>query len=304
MKSIWLKNNSVYFSKTHNKDYVIYALSSNNIGVGKMDLKGKVVVVTGAGNGIGRELVLSLLSKGAIVVGLDRNEEALLETKQISNIADDRFRVFVVDLTDRVAVFDLPEKILAVFGQIDGIINNAGIIQTFMPVEKFTIEQVHRIIDVNFYGTVHMIQAFLPYLKKQSKSIIVNVSSMGGFLPVKFQTIYGASKAAVKLLTEGIKEELRNTSVHVMLVIPGGVSTEIMSTAGIDTKKLMSSKLAKTYRMLTPQKVSKSIIRAIKRSRNRIILGIDAKIMDFLYRISPRLATRIISKMLDVDRYL
>lgn len=198
----------------------------------------------------------------------------------------------------------VPERNIAAFGRIDGLVNNAGIIQNFIPVENLMIEQIERIMNVNFYGSIHMIQTFIPYLKSRPNSILVNVSSMGGFLPVPQQTIYGASKAAVKILTEGIAAELNRTSIHVMLVMPGGVSTGIMTSAGIDTKKLMSSKIAKTYRMLTPQKVARSITIAIVRNRICVILGFDAKLMDILYRISPRLATWMMSKMLGVDRYL
>lgn len=159
-------------------------------------------------------------------------------------------------------------------------------------------------MDVNFYGTLLMVKAFLPYLKKRPESVLVNISSMGGFLPVPQQTIYRASKAAVKMLTEGLQSELRKTSVHVMVVMPGGVSTRIMETAGIDTEKLMSSKIAKTYRMLSPKTAAQRIIRAIEHNRRRVLLGVDAKAMDFLYRISPRLASAIMMKMLDVERYL
>jgi short-subunit dehydrogenase len=269
-----------------------------------MKVNGKVFVVTGAGNGIGREVAILLLAKGATVAGVDRNAEGLNETKRLAGISSEKFSVHVTDITDQEAVKVLPDEIADLHGHIDGLINNAGIIQKFVSVDEIAIEQMKRIMDVNFYGALFMIKAFLPYLEKNTESQIVNVSSMGGFLPVPQQTIYGASKAAVKMLTEGLQSELKGTNIHVSLVMPGGVSTGIMETAGIDTKKLMSSKIARSYRMMTPSSAARRIVRGVERNKKRLILGTDAKAMDILYRINPNLASFIMERMLNVKRYL
>lgn len=110
-------------------------------------------------------------------------------------------------------------------GKVDGIINNAGIIHPFLKVNELEYDKIKLVMDINFYGTLYMVKSFLPYLLKRPVAHIANVSSMGGFLPVPGQTIYGASKAAVKLLTEGLRAELKDTNVKVTLVFPGGVST-------------------------------------------------------------------------------
>ncbi|OMF28233.1 SDR family NAD(P)-dependent oxidoreductase [Paenibacillus sp. FSL H8-0259] len=110
-------------------------------------------------------------------------------------------------------------------GKVDGIINNAGIIHPFLKVNELEYDKIKLVMDINFYGTLYMVKSFLPYLLKRPVVHIANVSSMGGFLPVPGQTIYGASKAAVKLLTEGLRAELKDTNVKVTLVFPGGVST-------------------------------------------------------------------------------
>src|SRR5699024_1543881 len=108
------------------------------------------------------------------------------------------------NIADREAVEALPEPILERFGSIDGIINNAGIIQPMSPVAELGYALIDRVMAVNFYGVVYMTKTFLPHLLSMPEAHIVNTSSMGGFLPVPGQTIYGASKAAVKLFTEGL----------------------------------------------------------------------------------------------------
>ncbi|MEK3683510.1 SDR family NAD(P)-dependent oxidoreductase [Paenibacillus sp. FSL R10-2736] len=119
----------------------------------------------------------------------------------------------------------LPEQVIDQHGKVDGIINNAGIIHPFLKVNELEYDKIKLVMDINFYGTLYMVKSFLPYLLKRPVAHIANVSSMGGFLPVPGQTIYGASKAAVKLLTEGLRAELKDTNVKVTLVFPGGVST-------------------------------------------------------------------------------
>ncbi len=269
-----------------------------------MNVLGKVFVVTGAAGGIGREVVLELLHKGAKVVGIDIDKKGLNETCNEATEICSRFSLLKVDITNEETVMNLPKEIMAKYGQIDGVINIAGIIQKMVDVDSISLDFVHKVMDVNFYGTLHMVKAFLPILKERDEAMIVNVCSMGGFLPVPLQTIYGASKAAVKILTEGLQTELRTTHVHVMNVMPGGVSTNIMDKIGVDSNQLKQSKLAQNYKMLTPEQAAKRIVKNIGRNRKRLVLGTDAKFMDMLYRFSPRLASYTISKMLNFEDYV
>lgn len=178
-----------------------------------MKVLDKVVVVTGAGGGIGRELVLNLLSKGARVAAVDINRNALEETINQAGEKKNKLSTHIVNLTVREVVEALPEEVIAHHGQVDGIINNAGIIQPFVHVNDLDMDKIKQVMDINFYGTLYMTKTFLPYLLKRPVGHISNISSMGGFLPVPGQSIYGASKAAVKLLTEGLHAELLDTKV-------------------------------------------------------------------------------------------
>lgn len=161
-----------------------------------MKLHDKVVVVTGGGSGMGRELVLGLLVRGASVAAVDLNPATLAETADLAGARRDKVATFVVAITDRAAVKALPEQVIARFGAVDGVINNAGIIQPFVRLEDLDDAAIERVMNVNLYGTLYMTRAFLPHLLARPVAHVTNVSSMGGFLPVPGQTLYGASKSA------------------------------------------------------------------------------------------------------------
>ncbi|MFA7529726.1 MAG: SDR family oxidoreductase, partial [Bacilli bacterium] len=180
-----------------------------------MLVKNKVIAVTGGGNGIGREIALLLLEKGAKVAAIDINKDYLDQTAELAGEKNGNLSLHVIDITDREAVEALPEAIIAKHGAVDGVINNAGVIQPFVKVADLDYKKIEFVMNVNFYGTIYMVKSFLPYLLKRPEAHIVNVSSMGGYLPVPGQSVYGASKAAVKLLTEGLYAELKDTNVKV-----------------------------------------------------------------------------------------
>lgn len=186
-------------------------------------------------------------------------------------------------------------------GKVDGIINNAGIIHPFLKVNELEYDKIKLVMDINFYGTLYMVKSFLPYLLKRPVAHIANVSSMGGFLPVPVQTIYGASKAAVKLLTEVLRAELKDTNVKVTLVFPGGVSTNIMINSGLDVADNKEISKEQFSRLLTPKEAAKIIVKGIENDQIRVLAGKDSKIMDKLYRLSPRRASDLIAdKMKDL----
>lgn len=262
-----------------------------------MKAPNKVIVVTGAGNGIGRELCLMLLNKQATVVGVDLNEKALAETQKIAGVGDDRFKGYVLDITDRAKVDALPEEVIKHFGSVDGLINNAGIIQKFIPVNELPMEQINLVMNVNFYGTLNLTKAFLPFLLKRPEAHIVNISSMGGFISFPGQTIYGAAKAAVKIFTEGLYAELRESSVKVTVVHPGAIATNITSNSGVESPK-MNTGSAKGRMTLSPAAAAKIIIGGMEKNKFRVTVGKDARFLDLLYRLNPRFATNFISKMM------
>lgn len=264
-----------------------------------MKLDGKTILVTGAGSGIGKELVLALLGKGAKVAAVDMHEETLKELVTFVGKDADKVTTHVANISDKKTVGALPKDVIAKQGEIDGIINCAGIIQPFVRINDLEYDAIERVMNVNFYGTLYMVKSFLPELLKRPEAYIVNVSSMGGFLPVPGQSIYGASKAAVKLMTEGLYAELADTNVHVSVVFPGATATNITTNSGMkipDAPK--DGKKAQEFPMLSAGECAAQIVRGMENNKMQIFTGKDSNMMNKLYRLNPVFATNLIAKQM------
>ena len=265
-----------------------------------MNVQGKNIVVTGGGNGVGRKLVLQLLSKGATVFAVDINEDALMETA-LEAVDSRRLYHYVVDISDREAVFRFADAVIKEHGKVDGIINNAGIIQPFLSLKELEMDRIDKVMKINFYGTLYMVKAFLPHLLTRPEAHIVNVSSMGGFLPVPGQSIYGASKAAVKLMTEALSSELKGTNVSVSVVIPGGIATDIKKNS--DIAHSVSSDTSKSNMILSPSKAAELIIKSMEKKKLRNYIGKDCNIMNFLYKMNSMFAMNMINKVMSATAH-
>ena len=261
-----------------------------------MKVNGKTIVVTGGGNGMGRSLVLQLLRKGASIAALDINQAALDETRTLAGDHASRLSLHLVNITDREAVEALPQQVIARHGQVDGIMNNAGIIQPFVKVKDLSYELVDKVVQVNFYGTLYMIKSFLPHLLERPEAHIVNTSSMGGFVPVPGQSIYGATKAAVKLLTEALYAELKETNVRVTVVFPGAIATNISANSGVDMSRMSGSAEQSSMKPMPADKAAEGIINAMENNKYRVCIGKDASMLDKLVRLNPKYATELIAK--------
>jgi short-subunit dehydrogenase len=255
----------------------------------------KVIVVTGAGSGMGRATALELLRRGARVAAVDRNETTLAETAALAVERPDAIATFGVDITDRAAVDALPGAVVERFGAVDGVINMAGIIQPFVRLNDLDDATIERVFAVNWWGTLHLTRAFLPLLLQRPAGHVVNVSSMGGFLPVPGQTIYGASKAAVKLMTEGLHSELKDTAVRVTVVFPGAVATNITTNSGVSIPNVGGDRARK---ILSAEQAARLIVDGMEHDRYRVMVGSDAKMMDRLYRLTPRRAAGFIANQM------
>jgi NAD(P)-dependent dehydrogenase (short-subunit alcohol dehydrogenase family) len=263
-----------------------------------MKVEGKVWVVTGGGSGMGRELVLELLRRGARVAAVDVRADTLQQTVDLA-AAGDRLSAHCADITDRDATSSLVQDVVSVHGSVDGLINNAGIIQPFVPVVQMQDRDIERVLDVNLVGTIRMVRAFLPSLLERPEAHLVNVSSMGGFFPFPGQTMYGASKAAVKLLTEGLYAELLDTQVSVSVVLPGAVATNITENSGVvmpgGPAAADSSAAARTTRADVAARI---ILDGVERDRLHIYVGRDAQLMSLAIRIAPRRAIELVQKQM------
>jgi short-subunit dehydrogenase len=265
-----------------------------------MKLPGKVLVVTGAGSGIGRAVTLEAVRRGARVAAVDLNPTTLEETATLA-AADDAVSTHVLNITDRTAVGALPGQVIARQRAVDGLVNCAGIIQPFVKLQDLEYSAIERVFAVNWWGTLYLNKAFLPQLLARPEAHIVNLVSMGGFLPVPGQTIYGASKAAVKLLTEGLHSECAGTNVHVTAVFPGAVATNITANSGVTIPIDDAAAATQPRKTTTPERAARDILDGVENNAYRVLIGRDAKLMDILYRLTPKRSARLIAdKMMDL----
>lgn len=262
-----------------------------------MKVTGKTFVVTGAASGIGRALTFQLLRQGAQVAGVDIHGETLKETKSmLSEDHAELFSLHELDVSDQSACEKLAQELNSIHGSVDGLINNAGIIQPFLRVNDLDYASIHRVFNVNFFGALYLTKAFLPAFLERPEACIVNISSMGGFVPVPGQTIYGASKAALKLLSEGLHAELMDTNVHVMVVYPGAIATNITENSGLENP--IGNGEESSYEAKPAEEAATEIISAIIKDKSHICVGKDSKMLNAMYRISPDYAINTITKQM------
>ena len=179
---------------------------------------------------------------------------------------------------------DCPIRCSPILELIDGIINNAGVIQPFSRLNDLDYPTIERVLNVNLLGTLYVTKAFLPQLLKRPEAHIVNLSSMGGFVPVPGQTIYCA-KAAVKLLSEGLASELLDTKVGVTVVFPGAIATNIRENSGVSIPNTAAR--SGGMKPLSAANAAQVIVRGIERDAYHVFVGKDAAIMDKLQRLQP-----------------
>jgi NAD(P)-dependent dehydrogenase (short-subunit alcohol dehydrogenase family) len=253
----------------------------------------RVFVVTGGGNGMGRQVVLGLAHRGARVAAVDLDEQGLTETKRLAPVGA-TVSTHIVNVTDRTAVEALPAAVTDVHGQIDGVVNIAGIIHRFVPFTELTDDEIDRIMNVNFTGTVNMCRVFLPILLQRPEANLTNMSSLSALIPFAGQTFYGASKGAVKQFSEGLYAELLDTNLHVVTLFPGNISTNLTGNSGVQ----MIDAGGRKVRSTTPEAAGEQILDGIARDRFRVVVGADARLLDILTRFSAKRATGFVAKQM------
>ena len=261
-----------------------------------MEVSGKVIVITGAGSGMGRELALQLSARGADVAAIDLRAQSLEETKALAANNQGRVETFVLDISKFESVQNLSKDVATRLGPADILINNAGIIQNFVKVNELSLEDAQKVMQINFFGALFMIKEFLPGLLTRPQAHILNVSSMGAYVPVPGQSIYGASKAAIKSLTEGLRSELMGTKVGVTIVFPGAIATNIAQNSGMSIPT--TAQTQRKFPTTSADVAARAMIAAIEKNQARLVIGKDARMMDYLSRANPVYAAKLIYKQM------
>jgi short-subunit dehydrogenase len=244
-------------------------------------LADKVVVITGAGSGIGRALAVNLARRGSLLALSDVDVAGLAETVALAQragapqVRDDR-----VDVADRDAMARYALDVVQHFGRVNVIVNNAGVSLTgdFTDLEYADIDWI---MGVNLWGVLHGTKEFLPHLIASGDGHVVNISSLFGLISMPGQSAYNATKYAVRGMTEALREEMliAGHPVGVTAVHPGGIKTAIARNARVSdhedkarTATLFDEKLAR----MTPERAAEIIIKGILRNQARVLVGIDA----------------------------
>ncbi|GAA3803052.1 SDR family NAD(P)-dependent oxidoreductase [Nocardioides panacisoli] len=244
-------------------------------------LNDKVVVITGAGSGIGRALAVNCAKRGSLLALSDVDEAGLAETVDLVKQAGAKeVRSDRLDVADRAAFQTYATAVAEQFGRVNVIVNNAGVALAG-DLNDLSYKDMDWIIGVNFWGVVHGTKEFLPHLIASGDGHVVNLSSLFGLLAMPGQSAYNATKFAVRGMTEALREEMliAGHNVGVTAVHPGGIKTAIARNARVSehedkaaTAKLFDEKLAR----MSPERAAEIIVKGILKNQARVLVGIDA----------------------------
>jgi len=257
-----------------------------------MDLKNRVVMVTGAASGIGKELAVELARHGCTLVLVDINEDKLTETlNEVKKYAPDS-TAEPCDIGNREQVNGMVETVQTRYGHIDILVNNAGIM-TVKLFSELTDDEFNRHMEVNYYGAVYLIRAVVPIMEKQGEGVIMNVASVGGKLCVPGTSAYSASKAALYAFSETLQYELKDKGIHVGVVLPGGTRTEIHDS--------VCNKLGEYQRdqcTTPPSKLTKGIRQAIEKERFETVVPSSYRLYIRFHDLFPGLFRNFVLRKL------
>ena len=252
-------------------------------------LDNKVVVVTGAGSGIGRALALDVAGRGALVAVSDWNEAGLAETVELlKNAGVHEVRSDVLDVSDRAGFAAYALAVKDQFGRVDVVVNNAGVSHTG-PVTEMEYADFDWLMGVNFWGVVHGTKEFLPHLIASGDGHLVNISSLFGLISVAGSSTYNASKFAVRGFTEAVRMDmlLAGHPVGVTCVHPGGIRTGIVRNGRV-TRGESHANVTATFDELarmSPERAAAIIVKAVLTNKPRQLVGLDAHVLHNFARL-------------------
>lgn len=251
----------------------------------KQLFKDKVVIVTGASSGIGEATARQFALNGSRVVLAARSESRLSAIAKSINDAGGEAVFFKTDVSQEADCKVLIQKSIEKFGRIDILINNAGLSMraAFIDVD---LTVLHRLMDVNFWGTVYCTKYALPYLI-ESKGSLVGVSSVAGFHGLPGRTGYSASKFAMHGFLETIRIENLRKGLHVMIIAPGFTSTEIRKHALIANGSEQGESPRNEQTLMSPEFVAKWVLKGIRKRKRNKLLTWDGKLTALFQRIIP-----------------
>lgn len=268
------------------------------------DFSNAVVVITGAGSGIGRALAQEFAGRGAQLALADVNTAALEETRSL--LGNAKAGTYMADVGDAGSVEAFARKVRQDFGRVSILVNNAGVALYGM-FEELSLADFEWLFRINFWGVIHGCKFFLPLLHQEKEARIVNISSVFGLIAPPGQTAYGASKYALRGFSESLREELRGSGVSVSCVHPAGISTNIANNARAAAAsdpqgQVQARELFNRVARISPGEAAATIVRGIEQNKDRILIGSDAYRIDRLARFFPGQAGKMFANWLGKRR--
>lgn len=270
------------------------------------DLNGSVALVTGAADGIGAATARELAQRGCNLALVDRDVNRLAMTVTALRTHPVQVSLHHLDIADAAAIAALPAEVIARHGRVNIIINNAGV-ALMGDVEQLSLDDFEWLFNINFWGVVRTCKAFLPALRNEPQAHIVNLSSVFGLVAPAGQAAYCASKYAVRGFSDALRHELEGTGITVSAVHPGGIRTRIAHHArrasAFDENQAqeLADRFFSQVRT-SPDEAARSIVSGIERRDPRILIGPDARVLDWMSRLMPVGYWRLIRRLF-VSRY-
>lgn len=254
-------------------------------------LRDRVAAITGAGSGIGRALAAALAEEGAELALSDIDEAGLAETARLC-AKSPKVSTQRLDVTDKDAVFAWADAVVKDHGRANLIFNNAGVALAGS-LKRTKLEDFHWLMNINFWGVIHGTYAFLPHLERSGAGHVVNISSVFGIIACPMNGVYNASKFAVRGFTEALRMELEleGLPIGVTSVHPGGINTNIAKSTRVSTESGLTAERVqrefKRFARTSPEECAATILAAVKKNKPRVLVGVDAHLIDRAQRSAP-----------------
>ncbi len=237
----------------------------------------KTVILTGASSGIGKDITEKLIKEhGCKVIGIARNEERLINLKSSLGSKGDRFTYYTFDVSVKENWEDFSETVKNENLKPDILINNAGILPKFDRFLNYTVEELDKAMHINFYSCLYSMNALMPVILQSDSAAVINIASSAALCSLAGTSVYSASKAALKSLTDAVREEYRK-DCYIGLVCPGFTKTNIFRNQGSP----VGSKAQKAMDFISTdcERMCRLILRGMKNKRADMVFGVDAHLM-------------------------
>jgi NAD(P)-dependent dehydrogenase (short-subunit alcohol dehydrogenase family) len=260
-----------------------------------LNLKGKVVLITGGSRGLGLEMARQLADEGARLAICSRHAEDLETARQELTVRGAEVLAVRCDITNQDEVRGLVAQVQDQFGRIDVVINNAGVIQV-APLEELTLHDFEEAMNTHFWAPLYTTLAVLPQMKERRAGRIVNISSVGGKVPLVHQVSYTSSKFALVGLSEGLRAELKKDGILVTTISPG------LTRTGSARHAIIKGQHEKEYAWFSTldmapgitqsvEKAARRIIEALRYGEAEVVLSLPGKVLAGLHGLFPGLVT-------------